>query len=97
MLPGLSCLHPMLGSAAAVVSDSVTPWVVVGQAPLSMGCSREESWGGLLCPLAGDLPDPGLNLHFLCVLHWQAGSLPLASPGKPIRYTLRVQFPRLSC
>ena len=23
------------------------------------------------------------NLHLLCLLHWQAGSLPLAPPGKP--------------
>ena len=23
------------------------------------------------------------NLSFLCLLHWQAGSLPLAPPGKP--------------
>ena len=25
----------------------------------------------------------GSNSHILCVLHWQAGSLPLAPPGKP--------------
>ena len=25
----------------------------------------------------------GLNLHLLCLLHWQAGSLPLAPPEKP--------------
>ena len=25
----------------------------------------------------------GLNLGLLCLLHWQAGSLPLAPPGKP--------------
>ena len=25
----------------------------------------------------------GLNPHFLCLLHWQTGSLPLVSPGKP--------------
>ena len=25
----------------------------------------------------------GLNPHLLCVLHWQVGSSPLASPGKP--------------
>ena len=24
----------------------------------------------------------GMNLHLLCLLHWQAGSLPLAPPGK---------------
>ena len=28
----------------------------------------------------------GFNLHLLNLLHWQAGSLPLAPPGKPIIY-----------
>ena len=27
-------------------------------------------------------PIQGLNVHLLCVLHWQAGSLPLVLPGK---------------
>ena len=43
------------------------------QAPLSMGFSRQEYWNGLPC-----LP-PGINPHFLHLLHWQAGSLPLVS------------------
>ena len=28
-------------------------------------------------------PTQGLNLHLLCLLHWQVGSLPLAQLGKP--------------
>ena len=44
-----------------VVSDSVTPWTVVHQAPLSMGFSRQEYWSGLPCPPPGDLPDPGIK------------------------------------
>ena len=28
-------------------------------------------------------PIQGLNLHLLSFLHWLAGSLPLATPGKP--------------
>ena len=32
------------------------------QAPLSMGFPRQEYWSGLLCPLPGDLPDPGIKL-----------------------------------
>ena len=28
-------------------------------------------------------PTQGSNLHLLCLLHWQVGSLPLAPPGKP--------------
>ena len=31
----------------SVVFDSVTPWTVVRQAPLSMGFSRQEYWSGL--------------------------------------------------
>ena len=33
----------------------------------------------------GDLPNPGIELMSLYVfLHWQAGSLPLAPPGKQV-------------
>ena len=35
------------------------------------------------CPPPGDLPNPGIKPVFLCLLHWQAGSLPLVPPGKP--------------
>ena len=31
------------------------------QAPLSMGCSRQGYWSGLLFPSPGDLPDPGIE------------------------------------
>ena len=30
----------------------------------------------------GVFPTQGSNLHLLCLLHWQAGSLPLVPPGK---------------
>ena len=33
--------------------------------------------------LQGIFPSQGLNPPLLCLLHWQAGSLPLAPPGKP--------------
>ena len=54
-----------------------TPWTVAYQAPPSMGFSRQEYRSGLPCPPPGDLP------ALLCLLHWQAGSLPLAPCGKP--------------
>ena len=49
--------------------------------------SKQEHWSGLPFPPPGDLPDPrvGLNSCLLHLLHWQAGSLPLAPPGKPFR------------
>ena len=41
----------------SVVSNSVSLWTVVPQAPLFMGFSRQEYWSGLSCPPPGDLPD----------------------------------------
>ena len=63
----------------SAVSDSVVPWAVAHKAPLSMEFSRQEYWSGLPIPIPGDLPNP----HLSCLLHWQAGSLPQVSPGKP--------------
>ena len=37
----------------------------------------------LLLPTSGDLPDPGIELSLLCLLHWQAYSLPLSHLGNP--------------
>ena len=34
---------------------------VAGQAPLSMGFSRQEYWSGLPCPPSGNLPNPGME------------------------------------
>ena len=39
----------------------MTPGTVAHQAPLSMGFSRQEYWGGLPDPSPGDLPDPGIE------------------------------------
>ena len=60
-----------------------TRWTVARQAPLSMGFSRQEYWSGLHVFLQGVFPTQGSNPHLLCLLHWQAGSLPLVPPGKP--------------
>ena len=63
-----------------VVSDSVTPWTVVCQVPLSIEFSRQEYWSGLPCPFPGDLPDPGIEYRSPTL---QADSLPFKPPGKP--------------
>ena len=54
--------------------------IVVHQAPLSMGFSRQEHWSGLPLPSPGDLPDPGREPGSPALL---ADSLPLMPPGKP--------------
>ena len=45
-----------------------------------MEFSRQEYYSGLLCFPPGALPDPGIEPMSL----WQAGSLPLAPPVKPL-------------
>ena len=69
----LSCVHLL-----------TTPWVVARQAPLSTGFFWQEYWSGLPCPPPGDLPDPGIEPMSLGLRPWQADSLPLVPPEKPI-------------
>ena len=45
------------------MSDSVIPWTVAHQAPLSRGFPRQEYWSGLPFPSLGDLPKPGIKLE----------------------------------
>ena len=48
-------------SVSSVMSNSATPWTVVGQAPLSMKFSRQEYWSGLPFPSPGNLPNPEIE------------------------------------
>ena len=48
---------------------------------LSMEFSRQEYLSGLPFPPPGGLPDPRIS-SLLCLLHWQADSLPSEPPGK---------------
>ena len=61
-----------------------TLWTVAHQAPLSMGFSRQEYWSGLPCPPPGIFPTKGWNQRLYVSCNWQADSLPLALPGKPV-------------
>ena len=58
-----------------------TPWTVTHQAPLSMGFPRQEYWGGLPFPPAGDLPDPGMEPAPPALA---GGFLTAESAGKPV-------------
>ena len=57
-------------------------WTTVCQAPLSMGSSRQEYWSGLPYPLQQVFLTEGSKPHYLYLLHWQAGSLPVVPPEK---------------
>ena len=47
---------------------------------MSMGFSRQESWGGLPFPSPGDFPNPGIEPGAPAL---QASSLPYEPLGKP--------------
>ena len=79
-LPSLSILgllHPVCVCMLSCVQLFATPWTAEHQAPLSMGCSRQEYWNGLPFPSLGDLPDPGIELGSPAL---QADSLPSKPP-----------------
>ena len=76
-LSGGACAHAQLLSHDWLF---VIPWTVARQAPLSMGFSRLEFWSQLQF-LQGIFLTQGLNLHFLCLLHWQVDPLPLSHLG----------------
>ena len=59
------CVNHCVWVSLSVMSDSVTPWTLACQAPLSMGFSRQEYWSRLPCPPPGDLPSPGIK--FTCL------------------------------
>ena len=57
---------------------------VARQAPLSMGCPRQEYWGGLPFPTAGDLSDTGIKPKSLASPAMAGGFFTTAPPRKPI-------------
>ena len=66
--------------SCSVVSDSVTPWTIAHQAPLSMRFLRQENWSRLPFLSPGDLPDSGNKPRSPA---WQVDSLPLHHLGGP--------------
>ena len=82
----------------SVISDSLlSPWTVAHQAPLSMGFSRQEYWGGLPFPTPGDIPDPGIESWSLLSSALAGGFFTTGPPGKyPLSQQLlliSVKFP----
>ena len=63
----------------SVMPNSIIPWIVAHQAPLSMGFSRQEHWRRLPFPSPRDLPHPGIKPRSPAL---QADSLPSEPPEK---------------
>ena len=57
----------------------LTPWAVACQAPLSMGSLGKNTGVGCYALLQGIFPTQESNLPLLCLLNWQAGSLPTST------------------
>ena len=72
------------GEVASVMSNSLRPYRLQPTRLLCPGDSPGKNTGvGCHVLLQGIFQTQGSNPHLLCLLHWQAGSLPLAPPGKP--------------
>ena len=76
-------------SVTSVMSDSGILWTVACQAPLSLGCSRQEYWSGLPCSPPRDLPNPGIKPTSTAL---QVDSLPLSHKGSPLYAHISTQF-----
>ena len=61
----------------------VTVWTVTYQVPLWDSAGKNSGVGCHALLLQGIFPTQGLNLHLLCLLHWQVGSLPPELCEKP--------------
>ena len=72
----------------SVMSDSVTPWTVAQQAPLSMGLPRQEYWSGFPFLPPEDLPNPGIELMSPVPPTLQIDSFTTAPPGSSKSYIL---------
>ena len=75
-------MHDYVLSCFSRVWLFATPWTVARQAPLPVGFSRQEYWGGLPCPPPGDLPNPGIEPGSLMSSALAGGSLLLEPPRK---------------
>ena len=94
-MPGIQevCMRVWMLSCLSCVQLFATLGATARQAPLSMKFSRQEYWSVLPCLPPGDLfLTQGLNPFLLRLLHWQAGSLPLAPPGKPTSTSISTNF-----
>ena len=75
------CLNAQLCPTPCDPTNCSLPRYMAGY--VAMGFSRQEYWSGLPFSPPGNRLSPGLHPCFLCLLHWQADSLPLSHPGKP--------------
>ena len=81
-LPAESLLNNVCAQSLSHVQLSVTPMNCSPPGSSVHGIFQTRHWSALPFLLQGIFPTQGSNPHLLCLLHWQADSLPLAPPGK---------------
>ena len=74
----MSCY--LVAQSCPTFCDPMVAWLLVHQAPLSMGFSRQKYWSGLPVLAPGNLPDLGIKPGSLTL---QADTLPSKPSGKP--------------
>ena len=72
-------------SAALVMSDSLRSRELPARLLCPWDSPGKNTGVGCHAPLQGIFPTQGSNPRLLRLLRWQAGSLPQAPPGKPIK------------
>ena len=81
----------------SVMSDSVTPWTVARQAPLSMGLPRQEYWSGAPFTTPGDLLNPGIEPVSLVPPALAGRFFTTVPPGKTHKATILQQQQQKFC
>ena len=76
-------VHVCVLSRFSHVPVFATPWTVAARFLCPWDSPGKNTGVGCCALLQGIFPSQGLNPYLLCLLHWQAGSLSLAPPGKP--------------
>ena len=81
-----ACVHAR--QVTSVMSDSATQWTVAHTLLCPWDSPGNDTGAGCHALLRGIFPIQGLNLHLLCLLHWQIGSLPHCHLGSPEEHAM---------
>ena len=85
------CIYVYMLSHFSHVWLFVTPWTIIHQAPLSMGILQVRTLEWVAMPSSRGSSQPRDQTCVSYILHWQAGSLSLAPPGKRMAWFSSVQ------
>ena len=83
LLPSNTRMSVCVCSSGSAVSNSLRPWTVACQTPLSMGFFYQEYCSRLPLLTPGDLPNPGIEPTYFVSPALPADSLLLSHRGNP--------------